>query len=168
AAACRTILMRPGMTAFECTERQALWPSAADAGRWPDSGDTPCGRLAPDDEDGRADLDALEEPLGVRDAHADAAMRGRVADRGGIRSPVDAYAGRREAHPPCAEWVARARRDRARPRSPRRVGRVPPGVLLLRDDRELPDRRRIDRLPDRDAEASAAAHVRPLVEVELM
>ena len=38
-------------------------------------------------------VDALEEPLGLGDPHADAAVRGRVADRGGIGRAVDADAG---------------------------------------------------------------------------
>jgi hypothetical protein len=32
------------------------------------------------DDDRRAELDVGEEPLGVRDVHADAAVRGRIAD----------------------------------------------------------------------------------------
>ena len=48
--------------------------------------------LGADDEDRRPDAHALEEPFGVRDAHADAAVRGGVADRGGVRGAVNADA----------------------------------------------------------------------------
>src|SRR5262245_19610684 len=73
---------------------------------------------ASDDEHRRADGDVLEQPLGLRDEHADAAVRGAVADASGIGRPVDADAGRRQAHPARAEWVAGAGRDRARTRGP--------------------------------------------------
>src|SRR4029079_18482414 len=121
-----------------------------------------------DDEDRGADLDTIEEPLRVRNTHPDAAVGGRVPDRGRVRSPVDSDSRGREAHPASAERVARARRNRARAGRPRGVGRIPPRVSLLRDDRELPGRSRVDRLPDRDAEARPEAHVRALVEVETM
>ena len=92
--------------------------------------------LCRDDVDRRADVDVVEQPLGLRDVHPDAAVRGRVAERGRIGRAVDADARRREAHPARAERVARARRDRLRALRPRRVRRIPPRVLPLDDDLE--------------------------------
>src|SRR5690242_12899158 len=63
-----------------------------------------------DDEHGRADVDVVEQPLGLRDVHADAAVRLAVADAARVRRPVDADARRRDAHPARAERVARAGR----------------------------------------------------------
>src|SRR5689334_10967277 len=108
-------------------------------------------RLVGDDEDRRADVDVVEEPLGLRDQHADAAVRGRVADRRGVGRAVDADAGHAEAHPARAERVARARRNRALARRPRRVRREPPRVPPHDDDAEAAERRRIRRLADGNA-----------------
>ena len=106
-----------------------------------------------DDEDRRADLDVLEEPLRVGDRHADAAVRGRVAERRRVGRAVDADGRRRDSHPARAERVARARRDRLRVLRPVGVGRVPRRVALLDDDLEVAERRRVRGLAGRDGEA---------------
>src|SRR5438093_6727880 len=103
-------------------------------------------------DDRRAELHVMEEPLGVRDVHADAAVRRRVADRRVVRRAVDADARRRESHPACAERVARARWNRLLARRPGRVRRQPPRVQLLVDDAENPGRRRVHGLTGRHAE----------------
>ena len=85
---------------------------------------------------GAADAHVHEQPFGVRDAHADAAVRRAVADRGGVGRAVQADARRRDAHPARAERVARAGRHGLLARGPGRVRRIPPGVALLLDDLE--------------------------------
>src|SRR5919197_4804700 len=117
-----------------------------------------------DDEDGGADADALEQPLGVGDPHPDAAVRGRVADRGGVRGAVNADARRAQAYPAGAERVARAGRDRLQAARPGGVGRIPPRVPPLDDDVEAAERRRIAGLPGRNREDAPVAH--GVVEVE--
>src|SRR5436190_10116121 len=104
------------------------------------------------DHDRRADVHVLDQPLGVRDVHADAAVRGGIADRGVVWRPVDPDALSRQAHPPRAEGVARPGRDRLEAARPRGVGRPPPRPQLHVDDRELTERRGIDRLARGDAE----------------
>ena len=108
-----------------------------------------------DDEHRRPDVDGVEQPLGVRDVHPDAAVRDGVADRGRVRRPVDPDAGRREPHPARAERVVRARRDRLLAPGPTRVRRVPPGVAPLDLDLEAPERGRVDGLARGDAEVAA-------------
>src|SRR6266480_8080381 len=44
--------------------------------------------LVRNDEDRGPDVDLVEQPLGIRHVHADAAVRGGVADRGGVWRPV--------------------------------------------------------------------------------
>src|SRR3954451_5606963 len=76
---------------------------------------------ASDDEHRRADVDVVEQPLGLGDVHADAAVRLAVADAARVGRPVDADARRGDPHPACAERVAGTRRNRALAGSPRRV-----------------------------------------------
>src|SRR5215218_2718345 len=64
-----------------------------------------------DDDDGRADVDVLEQPLRLGHPHADAAVRGRIPDRGSVRSPMDADGRGREPHPTRAEGVPGPGRD---------------------------------------------------------
>ena len=88
-------------------------------------------------------VDVVEQPLGLRDVHADAAVRDRVADRPVGRRAVDADAGRGESHPARAERIVRARRDRLLALRPRGVRRIPPRVPPLDDDPEAAERRRV-------------------------
>src|ERR671936_2037798 len=118
------------------------------------------------DEDRRPDVDVHEQPLGVVDVHADAAVRDRVADRGVVRRAVDPDPRGGEAHPARAEGVARAGRDRLLALRPRRARRVPPGIPPLDDDLEAPERRWINALAGRDGEDAPGSHA--VVEIELV
>ena len=128
---CRPSARRPG----RCRARRPRRAGRA-APRTAATTATPDG-CASDDVDRRADVDVVEQPLGVRHLHADAAVRGAVADRGRRVGAVDPDAGRRDAHPARAERVRRPGRHRLQPLRPRaRRRRVPPRVLLLDDDVE--------------------------------
>src|SRR3954447_8506133 len=88
----------------------------------------PSGR---NDEKRRADRHMVEQPLGFRHEHPDAAVGGRVADRGRIGGSVDPDAPGREAHPARAERIAGAGRDRLQTLGPfGGRGRIPPRVVL--------------------------------------
>src|SRR5436190_11713461 len=145
-------------TTFQTSSTSRPTTTATDAACRPRFRPTGTPELCRDDVDRRADVDVVEEPLGLRDVHPDAAVRRRVAERGRVGRPVDPDARRREPHPARAERVARARRDRLRPLRPRRVGRVPPRVLPLDDDLEAAERRRVDRLARRDDERAPRLH----------
>src|SRR5256885_7818623 len=64
------------------------------------------------DDDRRPDVDVVEEPLGIGNVHADAAVRGRVADRRVVGRAVDADARRGQSHPARSERIAGPGRDR--------------------------------------------------------
>src|SRR5439155_6879387 len=112
------------------------------------------------------DLDVVEQPLGLRDVHPDAAVRDGVPDRTVRGRAVKADTRGRQPHPARAEWIAGPRRNRLLPLRPRRVRRVPPWVLPLDDDREAAERRRILMLAGCNREE--AAIMRPLIEEELV
>ncbi len=82
-------------------------------------------------------------------------MRGGVADRRGVRRPVDPDIRGRDPHPPRSERVPRPRRDRHRALRPGgALGWIPPGVPLHRHDLVAPERRRVRGLSGRDAEGA--------------
>src|SRR5438093_413455 len=62
--------------------------------------------------------------------------------------------------------VAGTGRDRVQAGGPRGGGRVPPRVAVHRLDREMAQRRRVDRLPGRDAEHTPEPH--PVVEEQML
>src|SRR5712691_5412451 len=100
----------------------------------------------------------FEQPLRLRDVHADAAVRDRVPDRAVLRRAVDADPRRAEPHPARAERVSRTRRDRLLSMCPGRVRRIPPRVSPLDDDLEAAERSWVDRLPGRDLELAHDLH----------
>ena len=112
-------------------------------------------------------VDVVEQPLGVRDVHPDAAVRGRVAERGRIGRAVDA---RRRA--PTGPSSA----SRAGCPGPGGIGFAPfahgesggyhHGSFHLTTISKLAERRRVDRLAGRDREGPPRLHA--LVEVEVV
>ena len=122
-------------------------------------------RYGRDDDDRRAEVDVLEQPLGVGDPHADAAVRGRVADRRGVGRAVDAHEPAVQPHPARAERVARSRRHGLQPLRPVRARRVPPGVVLLVGDRRTCRAASGSATGPSQRRAGGRA-VRPVVEVE--
>src|SRR5579871_5034479 len=145
----------------------AITPTAATANVWTArrGGPKPARTSVVDDEDRRADAHLVVQPLRVRNLHADTAVRLGMADRPRLVRAVDADARRAQAHPARAERIPGPGRHRLQPSRPRILRRrVPPRVLLLDDDLELPERRRVDRLAGRDGER--AYQVRPAEEDE--
>ena len=120
--------------------------------------------LGADDVDRRPDLDLLEEPLGVGDRHANAPVRHRVAERGGVGRTVNPDGRRRDPHPARPERVPGPGRNRLQAFRPFAVRRVPGRVPLLHDDLEGSERSRILCLARRDGEGLNEA--RAVVEVE--
>ena len=110
-------------------------------------------------------VDVVEQPLGVGDVHADAAVRGRVADRGVVRGAVDADArAPRGPSSACRAGCPGPGGTGFSPLAQAEFGGYHHGFAPLDDDRPAPERGRVDRLAGRDAEDALEAHA--LVEVE--
>ena len=100
-----------------------------------------------DDEDGRADRDLLEQPLRLGDLHPDAAVRGGVADRGGVGRAVDADARATRSPSSACRAGCRARAGSAsRPSPSPTSGGYHHGLRHLTTISKLPSGRRVARL----------------------